>query len=60
VALAMGTAGSDRAIVPVVGSAFSAVTVVLARVVLREAMTAIQWLAIGGVLSGIVLLGAAS
>lgn len=60
VALAMGTAGSHRAIVPVVGSAFSAVTVVLARVVLREAMTPIQWLAIGGVLAGIVLLGAAS
>lgn len=57
-ALAYGS-GSDsaRTIVPVVGSAFSAVTVVLARLVLKEVMTRLQWLAIGVLLCGIVLLG---
>jgi drug/metabolite transporter (DMT)-like permease len=57
-ALAYGS-GTDsaRTIVPVVGSAFSAVTVVLARLVLKEAMTRLQWLAIVVLLCGIVLLG---
>lgn len=57
-ALAYGS-GTDsaRTIVPVVGSAFSAVTVVLARVILKEAMTLVQWLSIGVLLCGIVLLG---
>lgn len=57
-ALAYGSAtDSARTIVPVVGSAFSAVTVVLARVILKESMTRVQWLSIGVLLCGIFLLG---
>ncbi|MFZ5892105.1 MAG: EamA family transporter [Myxococcota bacterium] len=57
-ALAYGSGDdSARTIVPVVGSAFSAVTVLLARVVLKEAMTMLQWLSIAVLLCGIVVLG---
>jgi drug/metabolite transporter (DMT)-like permease len=56
-ALAAGSDGATRTIVPVIGSAFSAVTVVLARFILNETMTRRQWGAIGVVLSGVVLLG---
>ncbi|MGC4092518.1 MAG: EamA family transporter [Polyangiaceae bacterium] len=57
-ALAYGSGhGSTRAVVPVVGSAFSAVTVVMARFLLKEAMTRLQWVAIGVVLGGILVLG---
>lgn len=57
-ALAYGSGtDSSRTIVPVVGSAFSAVTVVLARLVLKESMTRLQWISIGVLLCGIFLLG---
>lgn len=56
-ALAAGSGGSERTIVPVVGSAFSAVTVLLARFVLDETMTLRQWAAIAVVLLGVTLLG---
>lgn len=56
-ALAAGSEGSARTIVPVVGSGFSAVTVVLARFILNETMTRRQWGAISIVLTGVVLLG---
>jgi len=57
-ALAHGSGdASARTIVPVVGSAFSAVTVVLARVILKETMTALQWTAILVLLCGIGVLG---
>ncbi|HWA74086.1 MAG TPA: EamA family transporter [Polyangiaceae bacterium] len=56
-ALAAGSDGAARTIVPVVGSAFSAVTVVLARFILNETMTSRQWGAIGIVLAGVVVLG---
>jgi drug/metabolite transporter (DMT)-like permease len=59
VSLALGSHGGSRAIVPIIGSAFSAVTVLLARFVLRETVTTRQWLSIGVVLAGITLLGAA-
>jgi drug/metabolite transporter (DMT)-like permease len=56
-ALAAGSDGPERAIVPVVGSAFSAVTVLLARFIVNETMTRQQWVAIGILLAGIVALG---
>ncbi|MDJ0610460.1 MAG: DMT family transporter [Kiloniellales bacterium] len=45
-------------IAAVVGSAFSAITVVLARVFLREAMTAIQWAGTAIVVGGVAALAA--
>lgn len=59
-ALAFGSSGSARAIVPVIGSGFSAVTVLLARLLLAEPMTRRQWLAIALLLSGVFILGASS
>lgn len=54
-----GSIGDDRAVVAVVGSSFAAITVLLARFVLREAITPFQWLAIGVVFAGIALLAGA-
>ena len=59
VSLALGSAEPSRTIVPVIGSAFSAVTVLLARVVLKEVMTGRQWISILVLMAGIVTLGAA-
>ena len=57
-AVAAGSSGTDRAIVPVVASAFSAVTVILARFVLKERVAALQWGAIACILLGVGVLGA--
>jgi len=57
--LALGSAEPSRTIVPVIGSAFSAVTVLLARVILKEVMTGRQWISILVLMAGIVTLGAA-
>lgn len=54
-----GSVGTDRAVVAVIASSFSAVTVLLARLVLKEPMTAAQWAAIGVVLLGVSVLAAA-
>lgn len=56
-ALAAGSQGTARTIVPVIGSTFSAVTVLLARFIVNETMTRRQWGAIAVVLFGVVLLG---
>jgi drug/metabolite transporter (DMT)-like permease len=56
-ALAAGTHDAQRALVPVIGSAFGAVTVLLARVFLKEAMTLPQWASIGVLLGGLLVLG---
>jgi drug/metabolite transporter (DMT)-like permease len=57
-ALAAGSSGAARAIVPVIGSGFSAVTVVLARFLLAESMSWRQWACIATVIVGVAILGA--
>ncbi len=54
-----GSSGTDRAVVVVLASCFSAVTVLLARFVLKEAMSRKQWAAIAVVLAGVAALAAA-
>lgn len=53
-----GSLGADRAVVAVISSSFSAVTVLLARFVLKEPMSALQWGAIGIILGGVSVLAA--
>ena len=54
-----GSLGADRAVVAVISSSFSAVTVLLARFVLKESMSAFQWGAIAVVLAGVSILASA-
>lgn len=54
-----GGVGTDRAVVAVVASTFTAVTVLLARFVLREQVSMRQWGAIAAVMAGVALLAAA-
>ncbi len=56
VALLAGSQGPGAEIAVVVGSGFGAVTVLLARLVLREAMTWAQWAGIAAILSGVAIL----
>jgi drug/metabolite transporter (DMT)-like permease len=58
VALAAGSQGEGGVLAAVVGSAFSAVTVILARIVLAEAMSALQWLGLAAIAGGVMALGA--
>ncbi len=58
VALLAGSHGAGAAVAVVVASAFSAVTVVLARVVLLEAMSGAQWGGILLVVGGVAVLSA--
>ena len=53
-----GSRGEGAEIAAVTASAFGAVTVVLARVVLREAMSAPQWAGIALVFAGVAVLTA--
>ena len=53
-----GSTGANPAIAAVTGSAFGAVTVLLARVVLKEKMGAFQWLGIALVTIGVAVLAA--
>ncbi len=57
--LLAGSAGEAPEIAAVTASAFGAVTTVLARVVLREAMSALQWGGIALVFAGVAVLSAA-
>jgi drug/metabolite transporter (DMT)-like permease len=57
-ALLLGSKGDGATIVIVVSSTFAAVTVVLARAILREAMSLAQWGAIALILGGVVILSA--
>lgn len=56
VALFAASHGPNAEIAAVVASAFSAITVVLARIFLREAMTALQWAGIAMILGGVAVL----
>jgi drug/metabolite transporter (DMT)-like permease len=56
VALLAGSQGPGAEIAVVVGSGFGAVTVLLARVVLREAMTWAQWAGIAAIVAGVAVL----
>lgn len=58
VALLAGSQGPGAEIAVVVASGFSAVTVVLARIVLREAMTWAQWAGIAMIVTGVAVLSA--
>lgn len=58
VALLLGSQGPGSAIAVVVASSFGAVTVVLARLILREAMTWLQWAGIVLVVAGVAVLSA--
>ncbi len=58
VALLMAGHGPGSEIAVVVASTFSAVTVVLAWVVLREAVTVLQWTGIAAILAGVAALAA--
>ncbi|MDX1513723.1 MAG: DMT family transporter [Gammaproteobacteria bacterium] len=58
VALLLGSQGPASAIAVVVASSFGAVTVVLARLILREAMTWLQWGGIVLVVAGVATLSA--
>ena len=57
-ALLAGSEGVRSAIAVVVASAFSAVTVLLARFIIKEAMTKPQWAGIGLILAGAATLSA--
>ena len=57
-ALLVGSEGPGSAVAVVVASAFGAVTVVLARLFLREAMTWPQWVGIALVVGGVAVLSA--
>ena len=56
VALLAGSQGPGAEIAVVVGSGFGAVTVLLARLVLREAMTWAQWAGIAAIVAGVAVL----
>ncbi len=56
VALLAGSQGPGAEIAVVVGSGFGAVTVLLARLVLREAMTWTQWAGIAAIVGGVAVL----
>ena len=55
-AIATETSEADRASVAIVSSCFSAITVGLARVFLREEVTVRQWAALGLILAGVATL----
>lgn len=56
VALLAGSQGPRATIAVVIASAFSAVTILLARVFLREAMSRNQWLGIAAIIAGVMVL----
>ncbi|GMQ75507.1 MAG: hypothetical protein BMS9Abin01_0757 [Gammaproteobacteria bacterium] len=56
VALVAGSQGAGSAVTAVLASSFSVVTVVLARIFIREAMSRAQWLGIAMVLVGVASL----
>ena len=56
VALLAGSDGPRATIAVVIASAFSAVTILLARVFLREAMNRAQWLGIATIIAGVMVL----
>lgn len=58
VALLAGSEGPRATVAVVIASAFSAVTILLARIFLREAMSRIQWLGIVAVIAGVMVLSA--
>lgn len=55
-ALVAGSQGAGSAVTAVLASSFSAVTIVLARIFIREAMTWGQWLGIAMILAGVASL----
>jgi len=55
-ALVAGSQGAASAVTAVIASTFSAVTVLLARLVIRETMSAAQWTGIGLILAGVATL----
>jgi drug/metabolite transporter (DMT)-like permease len=57
-ALALGARGPDAVAAVVVASAFAAVTVVLARAILKEPMTRIQWGGVALIAAGVAVLSA--
>ncbi len=59
VALLAGSQGPGAEIAVVVGSGFGAVTVLLARLILREAMTRAQWGGIAAIVAGVAVLSRA-
>ena len=56
-AVLAGSQGVGRAVAPVVFSAFTAITVLLARIILKEPVRYPQWGAIGTIIAGIAVLG---
>lgn len=56
IALLAGSQGPGAEIAVVVGSGFGAVTVLLARIVLREAMTWAQWGGVAAIVAGVAVL----
>ncbi len=58
VALLFGSRGEDGVIAVVVASTFSAITAVLARFILKEAMNWLQWGGIGAIVCGVATLSA--
>ncbi len=56
VALLAGSEGPRATIAVVIASAFSAVTILLARVFLREAISRNQWLGIAAIIAGVMVL----
>ena len=55
-AVVAGSEGATSAVTAVLASTFSAVTVMLARIFIREAMSAAQWIGIGLILAGVATL----
>jgi drug/metabolite transporter (DMT)-like permease len=54
--LLAGSQGLRATVVVVIASAFSAVTILLARIFLREAVSRTQWLGIAIIIAGVMIL----
>lgn len=56
VSLLFGSQGMGAQITAVIGSSFSAVTVILAKIFLREPMSWKQWMGIGAIITGVIMI----
>ena len=56
--LTLGSLGQDRVVVAILSSTFAVVTVLLARIFIKEPVSKLQWLAIIIIVAGIAIISA--